>query len=51
VVFALLLRGQDQARRFGLLAGRVASRLGRLVGRAPVAGWELVTVKFPEPHR
>jgi hypothetical protein len=43
VVFALLLRSEDQARRFGLLAGRVASRL---VGRPPVAGWELATVKF-----
>jgi uncharacterized protein (TIRG00374 family) len=46
VVFALMLRSQDQAHRFGLLAGRVASRLLRLVGRPPVAGWELATVKF-----
>jgi putative heme transporter len=46
VVFALLLRSENQARRFGLLAGRVASRLLRLVGRPPVAGWELATVKF-----
>jgi uncharacterized protein (TIRG00374 family) len=46
VVFALLLRSEDQARRFGLLAGRLASRLLRLVGRPPVAGWELATVKF-----
>jgi len=46
VVFALLLRSDEQARRFGLLAGRVASRLRRLVGRPPVAGWELATVKF-----
>jgi putative heme transporter len=46
VVFALLLRSEEQARRFGLLAGRAASKLRRLVGRRPVAGWELATVKF-----
>ena len=46
VVFALLLRSEEQARRFGLLAGRVATRLLRLVRRPPVAGWELATVKF-----
>jgi uncharacterized membrane protein YbhN (UPF0104 family) len=46
VVFALMLRSEELARRFGLLAGRVASRLLRLVGRPPVAGWELATVKF-----
>src|SRR5215218_4083931 len=46
VVFALLLRSAEQARRFGLLAGRVASKLLGLVGRPPVAGWELATVKF-----
>ena len=46
VVFALLLRSEEQARRLGLLAGRVASRLLGLVRRPPVAGWELATVKF-----
>jgi uncharacterized protein (TIRG00374 family) len=46
VVFALILRSQEQARRFGLLAGRLASRLLRLVRRPPVQGWELATVKF-----
>jgi putative heme transporter len=46
VVFALMLRSEEQARRFGLLAGRVASRLLRLIRRPPVAGWELATVKF-----
>jgi uncharacterized membrane protein YbhN (UPF0104 family)/membrane-associated phospholipid phosphatase len=46
VVFALLLRSQELAQRFGVLAGRVASRLRRLVRRPPVAGWELATVKF-----
>jgi uncharacterized protein (TIRG00374 family) len=46
VVFALMLRSEEQARRFGVLAGRVASRVLRLVRRPPVAGWELATVKF-----
>ncbi len=46
VVFALLLRSAEQARRFGLLAGRAASRVLGLVGRRPVAGWELATVTF-----
>jgi putative heme transporter len=46
VVFALILRSEEQARRFGLLAGRVATRLLRLARRPPVAGWELATVKF-----
>jgi uncharacterized protein (TIRG00374 family) len=46
VVFALMLRSEDQARRFGLLAGRVATRLRRIIGRGPVSGWEVATVKF-----
>jgi uncharacterized membrane protein YbhN (UPF0104 family) len=46
VVLALLLRRDDLAERFGLWAGRVASRLLGLVGRPPVTGWELATVKF-----
>jgi putative heme transporter len=46
MVFALMLRSEEMARRFGLLAGRVASRVLRLVRRPPVHGWELATVKF-----
>jgi uncharacterized protein (TIRG00374 family) len=46
VVFALMLRSEDQARRFGVLAGRVATRLLAMVRRPPVSGWELATVKF-----
>jgi uncharacterized protein (TIRG00374 family) len=46
VVFALILRSEEGARRFGLLAGRLASRLLGLVRRPPVHGWELATVKF-----
>jgi putative heme transporter len=45
-VFALLLRSQRLAERFGLLAGRVASRLLGWVGRPRVAGWGLATAKF-----
>jgi putative heme transporter len=46
VVFALMLRSEEMAERVGVLAGRAASRLLRLVGRPSVAGWELATVKF-----
>jgi uncharacterized membrane protein YbhN (UPF0104 family) len=46
VVFSLLLRSQELARRFGLWAGQGASWLLRLVGRPPMTGWELATVKF-----
>jgi uncharacterized membrane protein YbhN (UPF0104 family) len=46
VVFALMLRSEEVAHRFGVLAGRVASRLLRLISRPPVHGWELATVKF-----
>jgi len=46
VVFALLLRSQEMAERFGVVAGRVASRLLRLLRRPPVQGWEVATVKF-----
>jgi putative heme transporter len=46
VIFALILRSEDQARRFGLLAARVATRLLGLVRRGPATGWELATVKF-----
>src|SRR5215213_54507 len=46
VVFALLLRSAEQARRFGVLAGRVASRVLGLVGRRPVAGWALAVFAF-----
>jgi putative heme transporter len=46
VVFALLLRSEQMAERFGVLAGRFASRLLRLIRRPPVHGWEVATVKF-----
>jgi putative heme transporter len=46
VVFAVILRSEQGARRVGELAGRVASRALRLVGRPPVAGWEVATTRF-----
>jgi putative heme transporter len=46
VLFVLLLRSQELAHRFGLWVGLAASRLLGLVGRPPVAGWELATAKF-----
>jgi len=46
VLFALVLRSEEVARSTGVRAGRVASRLRALIGRPPVHGWELATVKF-----
>jgi len=45
-VFARLLRSEEDARRVGLWAGRVASRIAALLRRPPVTGWEKATVKF-----
>jgi putative heme transporter len=46
VVFGLMLHSEEQAGRVGVRAGRIASRLLAVVGRPPVAGWEIATVKF-----
>ena len=46
VVFALILRSEEMARRVGLAAGRAASWVLGLLRRQPVHGWELATVKF-----
>jgi uncharacterized membrane protein YbhN (UPF0104 family) len=46
VALTALLRSEESARRVGLLAAAVANRVLRLVGRSPVSGWELATVKF-----
>jgi uncharacterized protein (TIRG00374 family) len=46
VIFALMLRSEDMARRVGLRAAGTASRILRLAGRPPASGWELATVKF-----
>jgi uncharacterized membrane protein YbhN (UPF0104 family) len=46
VVFALMLRSEQMAERVGVVAGRAASRLLRLIRRPPVQGWEIATVKF-----
>jgi putative heme transporter len=47
-VFAAMLRSERNAERFGLLAGRVASRALALVRRPPVHGWEIATTRFRE---
>jgi uncharacterized membrane protein YbhN (UPF0104 family) len=41
-----LLRSERTARQLGLLAARTANGMLRILGRAPVAGWERATVKF-----
>lgn len=46
VVFGLLLRSHETARRLGVGAGLVASAILRLFGRPPVSGWERATTKF-----
>jgi uncharacterized protein (TIRG00374 family) len=46
VIFALMLRSEHMAERFGILAGRFVSKLLALVRRPPVQGWEIATVKF-----
>jgi uncharacterized membrane protein YbhN (UPF0104 family) len=46
IALAALLRSEQSARRVGLLAAAVANRMLRVVGRSPVHGWELATVKF-----
>ena len=46
IVFALILRSEEMARRTGLRAGRIVSRILALFHRPPVQGWELATVKF-----
>jgi hypothetical protein len=48
VVFTLLLRSEDQARRFGLLAARVATRLRRLIGWGR---WPVGSAGLPGPDR
>jgi putative heme transporter len=46
VVFALILRSAEFARRAGIVAGRWASALLRLVRRGPVHGWDLAVTKW-----
>ena len=45
VVFALILSSEQYARRVGLFAERLATRLRRLLRRGPVRGWDAV-VRF-----
>jgi uncharacterized membrane protein YbhN (UPF0104 family) len=46
LLFALMLRSEDGARRLGLLAQRVAARPLRLLRRPPPTGWEIATTRF-----
>jgi uncharacterized protein (TIRG00374 family) len=45
-VLTMLLASEAAARRIGLGAAWVASRVRRLIGRPPVQGWDQATVKF-----
>jgi putative heme transporter len=46
VGLAALLSSEAMARRLGLFCAGVANRVLRLLGKPPVRGWELATVKF-----
>ena len=45
-IFRMLLRSDASARWVGERAGQVASALLRRLGRPPVSGWDLATIKF-----
>jgi putative heme transporter len=46
LVFALILRSEQFAAKVGVVVGRWASAVLRLVRRPPVHGWDLAVVKF-----
>ena len=46
VIFALILRSEDFARRAGLVAERVMSALRKVVRKGPVHGWDHAFTKF-----
>jgi membrane-associated phospholipid phosphatase/uncharacterized membrane protein YbhN (UPF0104 family) len=46
VVFALVLHSEQFAHRAGIVAGRWASALLRLVRRGPVHGWEIAVTRW-----
>jgi uncharacterized membrane protein YbhN (UPF0104 family) len=46
ILFALVLRSENFARKAGIVAGRWASAVLRLVRRGPVHGWDLAVVKW-----
>lgn len=46
VVFALVLRSEEFARKVGIVTGRWMSALRRVVGREAVHGWDLAVAKF-----
>jgi len=46
VVFALILRSEDFARRAGLVGERMMSSLRRVASRGPVHGWDHAVIRF-----
>jgi uncharacterized membrane protein YbhN (UPF0104 family)/membrane-associated phospholipid phosphatase len=46
VIFALILRSEDFARKTGLVTQRWASAVLRLVNRGPAQGWDLAVTKW-----
>lgn len=46
VVFALILRSEDFARRAGLVGERMMSSLRRVASRGPVHGWDHAVTRF-----
>jgi uncharacterized protein (TIRG00374 family) len=46
VIFALILRSEDFARRTGLRAERIANSVRRFLHKGPVEGYDLAVVKF-----
>jgi uncharacterized membrane protein YbhN (UPF0104 family) len=46
LIFALILRSADFAAKTGIVAGRIMSRLRRVIRKGPVSGWDDAVVKF-----
>jgi uncharacterized membrane protein YbhN (UPF0104 family) len=46
VIFTLILRSAEFAAKAGIVAGRVMSRLRRVIRKGPVSGWDDAVVKF-----
>jgi uncharacterized membrane protein YbhN (UPF0104 family) len=45
-VFTLLLRSEAMAARIGVISGRLASSVRRLLGRPPISGWDERAMAF-----
>jgi putative heme transporter len=46
VIFALILRSEDYAARFGNRTARIVSRIRKVFRKGPVSGYDLAVVKF-----